>query len=274
MAAVLDMLETAKAESPIHNLDPRAKALWWLFLIICPIVTTNPLALLGLTAWLWLMAPIAGIGRKMYRLLITVYPVMVGFIVVTWPFFYKGQPHDRYLIDWLFVHLSVEGIIYALAMGLRIVTALTACTFFVMVTDLMDLAGALGELMQKVGISYTFPLMILSSFKFLPEVSGDFITIQESFRSRALDLEQGNLWERMKKLIPVVIPLIDSTLRHASNIAIALELKAFGAAKRRTFYKQYKMGPRDVLFILSGAAALGLCIYLRVIGLGTVEVFL
>lgn len=274
MAAVLDMLETAKAESPIHNLDPRAKALWWLFLIICPIVTTNPLVLLGLTLWLWLMAPIAGIGRKMYRLLAAVYPVMVGFIILTWPFFYKGQPDDHYLINWLFIHLSIEGIVYALAMGLRIVMALTACTFFVMVTDLMDLAGALGELMQKIGISYTFPLMILSSFKFLPEVSGDFITIQESFRSRALDLEQGNLWERMKKIAPVAIPLIDSTLRHASNIAIALELKAFGAVKKRTFYVQHKIRLRDVLFILTGVAALGLCVYLRAVGLGTVEIFL
>ncbi|MDY6876140.1 MAG: energy-coupling factor transporter transmembrane component T [Chloroflexota bacterium] len=274
MAAILDMLETAKSDSPIHNLDPRAKALWWLLLIICPIVVTNPIILTALTLWLWLMAPIAGIGKKMYRLLITTYPVMVGFIVLTWPLFYSSQPDDHYLVNWLFIHISVEGIIYALAMGLRIVTALTACTFFVMVTDLMDLAGAMGELAQKVGISYTLPLMILSSFKFLPEVSGDFTTIQESFKSRAMELEQGNLWERMKKLAPVAIPLIDSTLRHANNIAIALELKAFGAAEKRTFYVQHRLCPRDMLFILTGVVALGICVFFRIIGLGGVEIFL
>jgi len=152
--------------------------------------------------------------------------------------------------------------------------ALTACTFFVMVTDLMDLAGALGEMMQRIGISYTFPLMILSSFKFLPEVSGDLVTIQESFKSRALDLEHGNLWTRMKKLAPVAVPLIDSTLRHATNIAIALELKAFGAVKKRTFFVAHRIGTHDLLFILTGVLALLACIGLRIIGLGGVEVFL
>lgn len=274
MSLFLDLLEMAKRESPIHKLDPRAKAIWWLILIICPIVVTNPLILLALTAWIWLMTPIAGIGRKMYRVLIIIYPVMVGFIVITWPFFYKGQADDVYLVNWAFIHLSVEGFIYAIAMGLRIVMALTACMFFVMVTDLMDLANAVGELMQRIGIPYTFPLMVLSSFKFLPDVSGDFITIQEAFRSRALDMDSGNLWERMRKLIPVAIPLVESTLRHASNIAIALELKAFGVRQKRTFYRQYQMKPADILFILSGVVALGLCFYFRIRGIGTVDVFL
>lgn len=274
MSLFLDLLETAKRESPIHRLDPRAKAIWWLILIICPIVVTNPLILVALTAWIWLMTPIAGISRKMYRVLIAIYPVMVGFIVITWPFFYKGQADDFYLVNWAFIHLSVEGIIYAIAMGLRIVMALTACMFFVMVTDLMDLANAVGELMQRIGIPYTFPLMVLSSFKFLPDVSGDFITIQEAFRSRALDMESGNLWERMRKLTPVAIPLVESTLRHASNIAIALELKAFGVRQKRTFYRQYQMKPADILFMLSGVLALGLCFYLRIRGIGTVDVLL
>jgi len=274
MSLFLELLETAKRDSPIHRLDPRAKAIWWLILIICPIIVTNPLILVALTAWIWLMTPVAGIGRKMYRVLIVIYPVMIGFIVITWPFFYRGKADDFYLVNWSFIHLSVEGIIYAIAMGLRIIMALTACMFFGMVTDLMDLTTAVGQIIQKFGVSYTFPLMILSSFKFLPEVSGDFLTIQESFRSRALDMDSGSLWERMRKLVPIAIPLVESTLRHASNIAIALELKAFGARKNRTFYRQYKMGPKDVLFILSGVVALGLCCYLRVKGVGTVDVFL
>ena len=274
MTAVLSMLEIAKAKSPIHDLDPRAKALWWLFLIVCPIVATNPIILLALTIWIWLMAIVAGISKNMYQLLIVTYPVMVGFIILTWPFFYQGQPDDHHLLDWAFLHISVEGILYSIAMGLRIVMALTACTFFVMVTDLMDLAGAFGELLQKVGISYTFPLMILSTFKFLPEVSGDFTIIQEAFKARAVELEQGGLWQRMRKLAPVAVPLFDIMLRHASSIAIALELKAFGAKKERTFYIHHVMGAKDLLFIVLGAIALGLCIYFRLIGLGGVEVFL
>ncbi|HID87562.1 MAG TPA: energy-coupling factor transporter transmembrane protein EcfT [Anaerolineae bacterium] len=273
MAAVLQMLETGKEKSPIHNLDPRAKLIWWFCLIILPILITNPYILLLITAWIWLMTPVARIARRMYRLLITMYPLMVGFIMLTWPFFYPGGEHI--LIHWAFIRVTVEGILYAFAMGLRIVTALTACMFFVMVTDLMDLASALGEFLQeRFGVSYTYPLIIISSFKFLPEVSGDFVTVTESFRSRALDLDTGSFTQRLRKIAPVAVPLIDGTLRRAHNIAIALELKAFGAQKRRTFYVQHRFTPRDGLFAASGLLALIICAYIRWIGLGTVDIFL
>jgi energy-coupling factor transport system permease protein len=266
MTFVLQMLETGKEKSPIHALDPRAKLLWWICLIIVPILITNPAILLLVTVWIWVMAAVAGVAGRMYRFLIVGYPVMVGFIMLTWPFFYRATPDQHYLIHWAFIHISVEGIIYAMAMGLRIVMALTACIFFVMTTDLMDLAGAVGEFMQnRLNVSYMYPLMVISSFKYLPEMSGDYLTITDA----------GSIPERLRKTIPVAIPLIDGMLRRAQCIAIALELKAFNPAnKSRTFYYQHRSTPRDLLFVLSGIAVLGLCIAINLLGWGRVEAFL
>jgi energy-coupling factor transport system permease protein len=276
MTFVLQMLETGKEKSPIHALDPRAKLLWWICLIIVPILITNPGILLLVTAWIWVMAAVAGVAGRMYRFLIVGYPVMVGFIMLTWPFFYEATPDQHYLINWAFIHVSVEGIIYALAMGLRIVMALTACIFFVMTTDLMDLAGAVGEFLQnRLNVSYMYPLMVISSFKYLPEMSGDYLTITDAFRSRALDIDTGSIPERLRKTIPVAIPLIDGMLRRAQCIAIALELKAFNPAnKNRTFYYQHWFTVRDVFFVLSGVVVLGLCVAINLLGLGRVEAFL
>ncbi|MEW6244104.1 MAG: energy-coupling factor transporter transmembrane component T [Bacillota bacterium] len=267
MSAVLEMLETAKKQSPVHAVDPRAKSLWLFFLIIVPIVTTNQWILGTITLFILLLAPVAGIGRKLYRLLLTTYPVLVGFIMLTWPFFYKGG--TRVLLDWAFIHVTVEGVIYAFAMGLRIVMAVTACTFFVMTTDIMELASAVGESCQnRFGWSFTWPLMIISSFKFLPELMGDFITIEQSFLSRGAVIRGHGVVHWLKSVVPLFIPLIDSTLRRAQNIATALQLKAFGANKKRTFFVERHMGARDYLFILSGAAALAFAIYARIAGFG------
>jgi energy-coupling factor transport system permease protein len=276
MTFVLQMLETGKEKSPIHTLDPRAKLLWWICLIIVPILVTNPAFLLLVTIWIWLMAAIAHVAGRMYRFLIVGYPVMVGFIMLTWPFFYAATPDQHYLLNWAFIHVSIEGIIYALAMGLRIVMALTACIFFVMTTDLMDLASAVGDFLQnRLNISYMYPLMVISSFKFLPEMSGDYLTITDAFRSRALDIDTGSLPERFRKTIPVAVPLIDGMLRRAQQIAIALELKAFNPAhKHRTFYYQHWFTARDALFVFSGVLTIGLCILVSWLGWARVEAFL
>jgi energy-coupling factor transport system permease protein len=276
MAFVLQMLEMGKLKSPIHRLDPRAKLLWWLGMVVVPILVTNPFILLGFTVWIWIMAFIAKVARRMYKFLIVTYPVMIGFIMLTWPFFYPASEGQHYLFQWGVLHWSLEGTIYAIAMGMRIVMALTACTFFVMTTDLMGLASALGEFMQnKLGISYMYPLMVISSFKFLPELSGDYLTITDSFRSRAMDIDTGSIAQRFRKTIPVAVPLIDSMLRKAMRISIALELKAFDVDnKSRTFYDQYEFKSKDILFALTGLLSIGVGILAIVLGIAKVEMYL
>jgi energy-coupling factor transport system permease protein len=222
------------------------------------------------------MAIGAGIGKQMYKFLIVTYPLMIGFIVITWPFFYPATASQHYLFNWSIFHVSLEGFIYALAMGMRIVLALTACTFFVMTTDIMDLASSLGEFLQnRLHISYMYPLMIISSFKFLPELSGDYITIVDAFKSRALDMDTGSFMQRMKKIVPIAVPLIDSLLRRAERISIALELKAFNTNTRsRTFYKHHPFRGRDVFFFLTGILAIVVCVVLNLVHWGKVEIFL
>jgi len=276
MAFVLQMLEMGKRKSWYHALNPNAKLLWWICLIVVPILITNPFVLLGMTIWIWIMAVGAGIGKQMYKFLIVTYPIMIGFIVITWPFFYAATPDQHYLFNWSIFHFSLEGFVYAMAMGMRIILSLTACTFFVMTTDLMDLASSLGEFMQnKLHISYMYPLMVISSFKFLPELSGDYLTIVESFKSRALDMDTGSFMKRLKKYIPIAIPLIDSMLRRAQRIAIALELKAFNTNnKSRTFYKSHAFRGCDVMFIMMGVLAIVVSVVINLLNWGKVEMFL
>lgn len=270
MSSVLQMLETAKQKTPIHQINPLAKAVWLLCMIIIPIIVTNPYISIAFTALILALAPLARITRKLYPLLLRTYPVMVGFIVITWPFFYhKGS---MVLLDLGLTIITVEGIIYALAMGLRIVLAVTACTFFIMVTDIMDLASAAGELLQKwFKASFTYPLMIISSFKFLPEFMADLSTIQESFMSRGYELDKGSIGQRIRKTVPLFIPLMDTTLKRAQNIATAMQLKAFGIHRQRTFFVEHPLGFWDVLFMLSGFLLLAISIYAKIAGFANIK---
>jgi energy-coupling factor transport system permease protein len=140
----------------------------------------------------------------------------------------------------------------------------------------MDLASSVGKFLQeRFNISYMFPLMIISSFKFLPEMSGDYITITNVFRCRALDIDTGSFSQRLRKTIPVAIPLIDGMLARAQIIAIALELKAFNPSnKNRTFYYQNEFTRRDVIFVFGGVMLIVISVILGFLGWSGVEVFI
>lgn len=267
MASVLQMMETAKTDSPIHRLNPLAKALWLLCIIIIPIVTFNPFITLPIIALIWLLAIPAKIREAFYSNLLKTYPVLIGFIVIIWPFFYKDGTHS--LVNLGFIQITLEGIYFALAQGLRIAVAVTGCLFFIMVTDIMDLASALGAMLQRrFKISFTIPLMLISSFKFLPELMTNFDAIRQAFLTRGFELDKGGLGERIKKFVPLFIPLIDTTLSKAQHIATAMQLKAFGIKKERVFFVEYKVRPADYLFVLMGVLIVAFAIWANRIPLG------
>jgi energy-coupling factor transport system permease protein len=262
MSLVTEILEIGKTESPIHSLNPVAKSIWWLCLIIVPIIITNPIILALITLWVFIMSYMAHILRSLARIVRIIYPTLIGFIVVVWPFFYPYG--ENVIIQTYFIKVTWDGIIYALAMGLRIVTAVTLCFFFVMTNDIGDLASSLGQFAQKnFKVSYTVPLMVISSFKFLPEFMAIYATVKEAFMSRAVEFEKGSISQRIKAYIPVFITIILSSLDKAKNMAIALELKAFGAKKERTFLKPNVYSKMDYLFAISGVVTLILSIYIR-----------
>lgn len=251
MASVIQMMETAKTVSPVHKLNPLAKALWLFCIIIIPIITFNPFVTLPIIVIIWLLAIPAKIKKTFYPNLLKTYPVLIGFIVILWPFFYREGTH--LLVNLGFAQITLEGVYFALAQGLRIAVAVTGCLFFIMVTDVMDFASAMGAMLQRrFKISFTIPMMLISSFKFLPEFMTSFDAIRQAFLTRGFELDKGGLGERIKKFVPLFIPLIDTTLNKAQHIATAMQLKAFGIRKERVFFVEYKVKTADYLFILLG----------------------
>ena len=269
---VLEMMEAAKRDSVIHRLNPFAKAMLCIAMIAIPIITINPWVSLIMLAVLWLLALPAGLKDIFYRTMLKLYPTMLCLILIIWPFFYpKG---DVVLIDFAFIHITLDGIVYAIAQCLRIAVAITGCLYFVMVTEIIDLSNALGMSLQRIGIGYTVPFMLTTAFKFLPEFLSNFNTIKESFLTRAFELDKGNIFQRMKNFIPLFIPLIDSSLDKSVNGASAMQLRAFGAKKKRSFYVKYSFGVLDALLILRCIGLIVFAVWAQKIRLGGFDLHL
>lgn len=260
------MMEAAKRDSMVHRLSPITKGIYCILMIAIPIITINPFVSLIILAVQWILAFCSNLKDIFIRTMPKLYFTMLLLILIIWPFFY---PHgDHVLVDWAFIHITTDGLYFAVAQCLRIAVAITGCMYFVMVTEIIDLSNALGIVLQKVGIGYTAPFMLTTCFKFLPEFLSSFYTIKESFLTRAFQMDKGNFIQKLKNFIPLFIPLIDSSLGKATDIAGALQLRAFGAKKRRTFATVYPFGLGDVLFLVVSFALLGLAIWGEIVHLG------
>lgn len=264
--SVLEMMEAAKRCSVIHGLSPFTKLLFCIAMIAIPIITFNPFVSLILLLVLWILPIPAKVGDVFYKTMRKLYPVMLIFIIIIWPFFYgKG---DHVILHAGILNITWEGVYFGIAQALRVAVAITGCLYFIMITELIDISNALGRAFQQIGVGFMGPFMFTTTFKFLPEFMTNFTTTKEAFAARGFQLDKGSFAQKIRNYIPLFVPLIDTSLGKATNIASAMQLRAFGIHKKRTFYTRYYFGIGDILFLILVAAMVAFAIWGRIVHLG------
>lgn len=133
-----------------------------------------------------------------------------------------------------------EGLFYALRIGLNILNMLLSFAVFVLTTK----PQVLVEELEKSGFSPKFGYIISSVFLIIPQMTGTMGTIMDAQRSRGMETE-GNLLIRAKAFIPLISPVVMSSLINTRERAIALEVRGFAAKKKRTYLKDREKQKSD-----------------------------
>ena len=94
--------------------------------------------------------------------------------------------------------------------------------------------------------------------------AGDFHDAHDAWEDRWLDLESGNLFEKIKKYVPLMVPTLVSVIRGTNVFSMALESKGFGYGKNRTNFLRLKMKGKDFLMLILGLLILAAATYLKV----------
>jgi energy-coupling factor transport system permease protein len=181
--------------------------------------------------------------------------ILSTFSLVTWSLFARGTTH-------LFGPVTVESVLYGLGTGLKLSTAVAGAVVFLATTKNEEIATGL----IRLGLPYNVAFAFATALRLVPTFVGAGATIVQAQRSRGLDVESGNILERMRKYMPLIVPIFASAIRSTNHLAMALESKGFGARRQRTYYLQLRMRPVD--WLLSGAAVLMLAGFLAVRFLG------
>ena len=153
-----------------------------------------------------------------------------------------------------------EGILYAVRISLNVLNMLLAFAVFVLTTRPAELV----EDMERIGFSPKIGYVISSVFQIVPQMSGTMNTILDAQRSRGLETE-GNLVTRAKSFLPLISPVVMSSLINTRERAIALEIRGFEAGGKKTYLREDKMKGSDRILCLCMAAVILASVAVRVI---------
>ncbi len=243
----------------VHRLDPRTKMFLLVGAFVLAFLFVNPLyglAVLGLVVAFGALAR-SLVNLKRIRFIL----VMIGLVtVVMWSVLSQGETPLFLFVEW-------EALLYGVGVALRLDATIIAGIIFLSTTRNEEIATGL----VKLGVPYRFAFAVSTALRLVPTIAATGSTIGQAQRSRGLDLESGNLFERVRKNVPLLIPVFVSTIRSTNVFSMALESKGFGASPKRTYFLRLAMGRRDVLVLLVFALLLAAALVLRFAGYGGIE---
>jgi len=148
--------------------------------------------------------------------------------------------------------LTLEQLFYQFNMTIKYLTIIPVGLIFLATTNPSEFAASL----NKLGISYRIAYSVSIAMRYIPDIQRDFIEISQAQQARGIDMSRKEkLLPRLKNMSAILMPLIFTSLERIDTISYAMELRAFGKNKKRTFYAQRPFTKKDA-YTLIGFIAL------------------
>lgn len=171
---------------------------------------------------------------------------------------------------WIFT-ITVEGIKAAFYMILRILMLITCTLILTYTTSPILLTDGLERLLSPLKAIrlpiHELSMMMSIALRFIPTLISETDKIISAQKARGASFDSGNLLEKAKALVPVLVPLFISAFRRADELAVAMECRCYHGGEGRTRLRQLRMGGNDIWFLCASAALCALTIVMRQIGL-------
>ena len=249
--------------TPVHRMDPRVKLVLLVLYIVALFLAGGIITYLIMFTLLCLGVVLSRIKPKaMLRGMKPVVFILV-FTTILNMFYTPGEPLVQF---WIFT-ITKQGLRNAAFMVWRILM-LISCTFLLTyTTSPIQLTDALERLMgplKKLHVPvHELAMMMSIALRFIPTLIEETDKIMSAQRSRGADFDSGNLFQRAKALIPLLVPLFISAFRRADELATAMECRCYHGGEGRTRMKVLRCRPSDVISLCCGVA---LCVGVGVLG--------
>ncbi|MGF9976520.1 energy-coupling factor transporter transmembrane component T [Viridibacillus arvi] len=223
--------------NPILNLHPLTKLYFSLFVTISVIIIPSYIFAFTWFPILLVIAIIAGVGKQYLDIVVKALVLLLGIVFIMQLFFYPG---DQVIGEWWIFEATKEGLQYGLVLTSRVLAMGSAFILFFRITEISDFVKALEDL----GMPPMGAYIVLSTLQIIPEMRRQAHTIMEAQKTRGVETE-GSLLIRAKAFIPILTPLILSSIASTEERAITLESRAFSAPTKKTSLHKLKRSNSD-----------------------------
>ena len=229
--------------SLVHRFDPRLKLVLTIAYIVLLFAASNPLGLALSILFLAAMYKVAKIpGKMILKSLKPILPIVI-FTAVLNLFFVSGEGEP--LVHIWFLTIYAEGVRYAVLMAVRVMALIAGTSLLTYTTSPIVLTDAIEQLLKPLGKLH-FPvhelaMMMSIALRFIPTL------IEETDKIMNAQLDTGKMTDRVKALVPVLIPLFISAFRRADELAMAMECRCYRGGDGRTRLKVLRCEKQDYI---------------------------
>ena len=235
--------------SLVHRFDPRLKLVLTIAYIVLLFAASNPLGLTLSVLFLGVMYKVAKIPVKMIgKSLKPILPIVL-FTAVLNLFFVSGEGDP--LVHFWFLSIYAEGVRYAVLMAVRVMALIAGTSLLTYTTSPIVLTDAIEQLLKPLGKLH-FPvhelaMMMSIALRFIPTLIEETDKIMNAQKARGAQLDTGKMTDRVKALVPVLIPLFISAFRRADELAMAMECRCYRGGTGRTRLKVLRCEKQDYI---------------------------
>ena len=252
--------------SLLHRLDAAVKILLTVLMLVV-IFLANNVWTMGLCALVTLaLILLSRVRVTLYlRTLKAILPI-VALTAILNLFYGTGDPIWSF---WVF-NLTVNGIIRAAYLASRIVLLVLVSSLLTYTTSPTELTDGMERLLSRlrfIGLGeavHVLAMMTSIALRFIPILLAETDKILSAQKARGADMESGGLFQRVRAMLPVLIPLLISATRRAIDLADAMECRCYRGGAGRTKMNRSHPGGRDVAALVCGALLLTAVILGRV----------
>lgn len=235
-------------DSFVHRLDPRSKLLFVFLFIIAVFLANNTATYALLVAFTLLVISIARI--RLYFLFNGLKPILF-LIVFTLLMHFIFTKEGAVLFEWKFIKIYEEGVRQGIYISLRFLVLVLMTTILTLTTSPISITDGMETLLNpfkrlKLPV-HELALMMSISLRFIPTLMDETDKILKAQLARGSDISTGSIKQRVRAVIPLLVPLFVSAFKRAEDLAVAMEVRGYRGGEGRTRYRQLKWHWRDTM---------------------------
>lgn len=252
--------------SLVHSLDARVKILAVLVYIITLFLVDS---FIGYAVVALILAAVIKASKVPFKFMVKGIKGIILILVFTAVINVFSTKGENVLFTLGIFTATMEGVILAIKMVIRLTMLIIGSSLLTLTTSPIELTDGIEYILKpfkKIGVpSHEIAMMMSIALRFIPTLLDETDKIMKAQQARGADFETGNIIQRAKSLIPILVPLFVSAFRRAEELAMAMEARCYHGDENRTRMNEMKLKSKDITALVLVVLYIALIIILRIV---------